>query len=176
MVATVLIIRTTSGSTETDITSGNTRASTSDDPSQGTATPIPVPAANENFSFWVTTQLQVTVAPTTVIDNIRFYSDGANGLGTGVFMVANKTSTYIEASGTISTTGLQLTTALHTNLFSAAQDIFSFTSTAPLTLLGTLSVTGSSGSSLVVYQIIVSSGAGAGTTPAETLTYLFDET
>jgi hypothetical protein len=177
MVATVIINRTTSAATLTDITSANTRASTSDDPSPGNSNPIPVPGAGQNFSFWVSTNLAVSVPPSTAIDNLRWYTDGANGFGAGVTATGNKTSTYVQASGTIGSTGLQLTTVLHTNLFSAAQDIFSYVSASPRTLDGSTSISNSNGfGDFMVYQIAVSTAAGAGPTPQETLTWLFDET
>ena len=176
MVATVVIVRLTSTTPdETSISGGSTRVSASDNPTPGINTPIPIPASGVNFSFWAHAQLRVDADPTTAIDNFRFYLDGANSFGTGVTGLANKTSGYVLASGTVSTTGVELTTVNHSQLFSSAQDIFSYTSTTPLTLNGSTSVTGLIGD-LVVWQLRVSAGAGAGATPSETFTFLYDET
>ena len=95
MAATVLINRLTGtggSETETDITSGTTRASTSDAPAPGTSDPIPIPSGADNYSFWVTTRLETTVAPTGTIDNIRWYSDAAS-FGTGATVVGADAST-----------------------------------------------------------------------------------
>jgi len=67
MVATITINRLTGSSgsiTETDITSINTRANTIDSHTTGdTSNPIEIPSSGTNYSFWVNTQLDATVAP-----------------------------------------------------------------------------------------------------------------
>lgn len=185
MAATVIIDRltgTAGSETETDITSANTRASTSDSASPGTANPIPVPASGTNYSYWVTTRLKCTVTPTGTIDNLRWYSDGTNSLGTGVTCKGADASTgtnsgYRQGTGTSGTTGTQLTTGNHTGLDGTPVDVFGLTSGSPKTLGGSIvnPSTGRFGDHFV-YQVEVGTTAAAGTTTTETFTYKYDET
>lgn len=178
MAATVIINRLTgAGPTETDITSSNTRMSTSDDPAPGTANPVPIPAADTNYSFWVSTQLEATTTPTGTINNINWYTDSTNGFGTGVTCVGQTATTYDQATGTVGTTGDELTTGNYTTLASAPSDVFAFTSGSPLSVSGSISnpTTGLFGD-LVVYQAAVGTSASAGATAQETFTWQYDET
>lgn len=178
MAATVLIRRLTgAGPTATDITSANTRASTSDAPSPGTSDPIPVPPSGTNYSYWVTTRLDATVTPDTAINNINWYTDGANSMGTGITCVGQDASSYVQATGTQGTTGTQLTTGNHAGLTGSPVDVFTFTSGSPKSITGSISnpSTGQFGNRFV-YQIEVASTAGPGATTAETFTWSYDET
>lgn len=181
MPATVIIQRYTgSGPTLTDITSNNTVASASDT-HQGTAStstdPIRIPASGTtNYSYWVVTRLNATVAPSGTIDNIRWYTDSSNDFGTGVTCKGQTGSTYIQATGTVGTTGTQLTTGNYTTLSGSPVDVFTHTSASPKTVPGSIvSTTGAFGS-YFVYQVEVASTATAGTTGQETFTWLYDET
>jgi hypothetical protein len=185
MAATILINRHTGAGTAnggtvfTDITSGNTRASTSDAPTPGTSDPIPIPGAGNNYSFWVSTRLQSTVAPSGTVDNLRWYSDAA-GFGTGVTVSGADASTgadvgYRIGVGTQGTTGTQLTTGNHTGLDAAEVDVTGLTSGSPRTLGGSTTTTEHFGD-LFVYQFDVGTTASAGTTPANTFTFQYDET
>ena len=79
MAAVIIINRATgAGPTLTAITSGNSRLSTSDVPAPGTSDPIPIPGAGTNFSFWMSTRLECTSAPTGTVDNLRWYPDASN--------------------------------------------------------------------------------------------------
>ena len=179
MAATVTIRRLTgAGPTSTDITSINTRANAEDAHSTaGTTNPIQIPAAGTNYSYWVVTQLSVDVTPAGTINNIKWYTDGANGFGTGVTCKMNTATGYVQASGTPGTTGLQLTTGNYATLAGAPTDAFAFTSGSPKSVTGTMSnpSTGALGDR-AVYQIEVDSTAGPGATPQETITWKYDET
>jgi len=179
MAATVTIRRLTgAGPTSTDITSINTRANAEDAHSTaGTTNPIQIPAAGTNYSYWVVTQLSVDVTPAGTINNIKWYTDGANGFGTGVTCKMNTATGYVQASGTPGTTGLQLTTGNYATLAGAPTDAFAFTSGSPKSVTGTMSnpSTGALGDR-AVYQIEVDSTAGPGATPQETFTWKYDET
>src|SRR3989304_4504213 len=102
MVATVIINRLTgAGPTATAITGINTRANTADAHSTGdTASPIQVPAAGTNYSFWVVTRLECTVAPDNLVDNLEWFTDGSNSYGTGITNVMNTATGYTQATGT----------------------------------------------------------------------------
>ncbi len=181
MAATVTIRRWTGaggGPTKTDITSINTRANAEDAHSTaGTTNPIQIPAAGTNYSYWVSTQLSVDVTPSGTINNIKWYTDGANGFGTGVTCKGETASAYVQATGTAGTTGIQLTAGNHASLAGAPSDVFAFTSGSPKSVTGTMSnpSTGDLGHQMV-YQIEVGTTANPGATPQETFTWRYDET
>lgn len=178
MPATVQIRRLTgAGPTSTDITSINTRANAEDaHTTAGTSNPIQVPAAGTNYSYWVVTQLNCTVTPSSIINNLKWYTDGANGLGTGIAMKVNTATGYVQATGTPGTTGTQLTVGNYATLAGAPSDAFAYTSGSPLSVTGSISnpTTGAFGDR-VVYQIEVGTTAGPGATGSETITWKYDE-
>ena len=180
MAATVTIRRWTGssgGPTKTDITSANTRASTSDAASPGTSDPIPVPGAGTNYSYWVSTRLSVDVAPSGTINNLKWYTnDGVNSFGTGVTCKGQNSTSYVQATGTQGTTGTQLTTGNHAGLSGAPVDVFTFTSGSPKSLAGTITASTGDLGDFFVYQIEVGTTAGPGTTPTETFVFKYDET
>lgn len=181
MAATIIINRLTStGPTLTAITSGNTRASTSDNPyTTETTNPIPIPGAGTKFSFWVVTRLECTVAPVGTVNALKWFTDGTDSTGTGVGVKAADASAYDEAPGTIGDTGTELTVANYgngtTDLNAAPLDAFTFDSGSPLSVTGSTTTVQEFGDR-VVYQFDVGTTAGAGTTTSETITWQYDET
>jgi hypothetical protein len=183
MAATVQIVRKTGAApgSATDITSINTRANAEDAHSvAGTTNPVRIPTAGTKYSYWVTTRLNVTVAPAGTIDNLRWFTDGANGFGTGVTGVGQAANVgadagYRIATGTPGDTGTELTTGNHTGLTGAPVDLFTLTSGSPKSLVGSTSGTGEFGDHWV-YQIQVATTAAPGATPQETFTWRYDET
>ena len=185
MAATVLITRwsgASSGPTTTDITSTTNRAQTGDGTGAGspTTSPIPVPTSGTNYSYWVSTRLSVSAAAAGSITNVRWYTDGANSLGTGVGLNVATATTYVQATGTPNTTGNQLTSANH-NFISgygtSATDAFAKTSAAPISVNGSIgSVTGGAWADFVVYQVTVVNTAGPGVATESGITYQYDET
>jgi len=185
IVATIQILRKTgvAGATTTDITSINTRANAYDTHSTAdTTNPVRIPAADSNYSYWVSTRLNCTVSPAGTINNVKWYTDGSNTLGTGVTCTVAKASTganagYVQATGTPGTTGTVLSQANHTGLDAAPVDAFTLTTGSPLALTATISnpTTGEFGEH-VVYQIAVGTTAVAGATTSETFTWRYDET
>lgn len=184
MVATVIIERLTgAGPTRTAITSINTRANAFDSHTTGdTANPIEIPSAGTNYSFWVNTQLNATVAPDNLIDNIEWFTDGVNSYGTGIGNVVAQAAlaSYTQAVGTPGVTGTELNDANYsggTLTPATPTDSFAKTTGAPLAVTGSTSGTGEFGN-IVVWQVTVGTSATAGTKPAspETFTFRFDET
>lgn len=179
MAATVTIRRWTGSSgspTKTDITGINTRANAEDAHSTaGTSNSILIPGTGSNYSYWVSTRLSVDAITGGTVDNFRWYSDGSNGLGTGVTCVGNDADEYVQATGTEGETGTELTTGNHANLSGAPVDVFSFTSGSPKAITGTTSSTGDVGD-FFVYQIVVASTASSGATSSETFTWAYDDT
>lgn len=183
MAATIIINRWTGSSgapTKTDITGINTVANASDAhqaTAAGSTNPIVIPSAGTNYSFWVSTRFSCSVTPAGTVNNIRWYTDGANSFGTGVTCKAQNATSYVQATGTTGTTGTQLTTGNHAGLSGAPADAFSFTSGSPKSLTGSITNpnTGDFGD-FMVYQLEVGTTASPGVTGTETITWLYDET
>lgn len=177
MAATIIINRLTgSGPTTTAITSANTRLSYSDSPSPGATDPVVVPTSGTNRSWWATTRLECTVAPSTAVNNIKWYSDGLS-FGTGITCVGNTATGYTQATGSAgaSTSGTTLNTTNYATLTAAPADVTTFTSVSPKSVSGSTSTTGQFGDRFV-YQLEVISTASPGTSSARTFTWQYDET
>jgi hypothetical protein len=179
MAATVIVNRLTgAGPTATSIKAINTVANAQDAheaTAASSSNPIKIPAAGTNYSYWVVTRLQTTVAPSGTVNNLRWHTDGANNLGTGIGCNVNTANAYDQASGTVAVTGDILNTTNYTGLAGAATDCFAETSGAPLAVTGSTTTTEQFGDR-VVYQLTVATTASAGTTGQETITWLYDET
>lgn len=165
----------------------NIRFKTADDATIDTANPIPVPAAGTNYSFWKQMYLFCADPDGNTIDNVKFYSDGAIGFGTGItLMVGDETPTknsgsdagYEVATGTPGTTGNEMVAA-HAGL-TGSTDAASLTSGSPLTVsiseAGSVINLASETSDYVILQVNVATTASAGLTSSETLTFQYDET
>lgn len=180
MTATVIIERLTgAGPSRTDLAGGNTRANAADAHTTGdTASPIEIPSGSPNYSYWVSTQLNATVAPDNLLDNIEWFTDSSNSYGTGITNLVGVAASYTQATGTPAVTGTELLVGVYSGLSpSPPEDAFAETTGSPLTVAGNTTGTGAFGS-IVVYQVVVASSASAGTKPAtpETFSWRFDET
>jgi hypothetical protein len=182
MPATVDILRWTGasgGPTKTIITGINTRANAFDTHSTAdTSSPVQIPAAGTNYSFWVSTRLAVgTTGPAGTINNLRWFSGGSNNLGTGIDAYGNEATAYTQAVGTVGQTGTQLLTANYPTLTAPVQ-VWTLTSAAPKSLAGSVSNPSVSidFGSFFVYQINVSTTALPGATAQTTFTWKYDET
>lgn len=175
MPATVIINRLTgAGPTLTPITSINTRANAADaHTTADTASPIIIVSGQTKYSYWVVTRLQCTGAPATLIDNIKWYTDGSNGFGTGVTCKGNTATSYVQATGTTGS-GDQLTVGNYSTVTTPV-DVFTFTSGSPKSVTGSTSTAVEFGDRFV-YQIEVADTASPGATGSETFTWKFDET
>lgn len=174
MAATVNIKRWTGASgsmSGTIITSINTVANAVD-AHQATASsstnPIKIPTAGTNYSYWVSTRLATgATGPTGSISNLRWYSDGSNGFGTGVGCNVKTTATYTQATGTPGVTG---------DAMSGGSAFTGYTSGSPLTVTGSTSSANVDFGDYVVYQLTVGTTAVTGVTGQETFTWAYDET
>lgn len=178
MAANVQVVRLTgAGPTATDVTSINTRANAYDTHSTGdTTNPITVPPSGSKYSYWVTTRLNAVTSPSSIINNLKFFTDGANGFGTGVTCVGAPASSYVQATGTPGDTGTELTQGNHAGLTEAPASVFGYTTGSPKSITGSISnpSTGEFGDRFV-YQIAVDSTAGPGPTNQETFSWRYDE-
>ncbi len=153
-----------------DITDINTRMNAEDAHSTaGTNNPILVPSDGTNYSYKTSTRLYVDGAGTGTIDNIKWYTDGENNLGTGLGLQAKAVETYSQATGTSGESGDEMT---------GGADAFTYTSVSPLSVTG--SVTDPTGAELfghiVELQMTAGTTASAGSTGQETMYWRYDST
>jgi hypothetical protein len=175
MAAVVDINRLTgAGPTRTAITSINTRANADDQHTTGgTTNPVKIPTTGTNYSYWVSTQLEVISGLSGTIDNLKWFSTGS--VGTGLGIVGNDASSYVQATGTVGETGIVLNTTNHTGLTATPVDVFTFTSGSPKSVPGTTTTSGPFGNNFV-YQFTVGATAQPGATSQPTFTWQYDET
>lgn len=162
MAATVQIIeKNGAGGTPTDKTSGTIRFKNADNATVDTGNPMVKPVSGTDYSFEKWLRLNVSGGTYTEITNIKAYSDGANGMGTGISVYAKAVTAYAtpaEATGTAGYTSF-----------------FTYTSGSPLTLgAGPYTSTGEKGDHLVMMMAVLDTASG-GLTPTETLTISWDE-
>ena len=106
MVATVQIHeKNGAGGTGTNKTSGTITLCNADTPTPGSNNPMVIPGAGVDYSYEKWLRLNVTVAPDTNISNLKFYTDGASGYGTGVTLYAKAVATYAQPAEATSTAG-----------------------------------------------------------------------
>jgi hypothetical protein len=176
--ATVRVVRLTgSGPSETDITSQVSVVNAEDSPSSTPSTnPTRIPLAGENRSYWVTTRLKATVTPASIVNNLKWFTDGVNGLGTGFGCKVAVASSYVIASGTQGVSGTQLSTANHAGIAQEPVDAFAFTIDTPLSVPGSISnpSVGQFGS-FVVFQVSVGPTATPGVSSEEQFIWSYDE-
>lgn len=179
MPATVTIRRWTGASgspSKTDITNINTRANAEDaHTTAGTTNSVLIPASGTNYSYWVATRLSIDAITSGTVNNIKWYTDGTNNFGDGVTCVGNTATSYVQATGTVGTTGLQLTTGNYSTLAAAPSNVFAHTFSSPKSVAGSATATGDLGD-FFVYQIEVASTAASGAPPSETFTWQYDDT
>ena len=178
MSATIKIYRwtgSTGSPTKTDITSTNTRVNAVDSPyTTETTYPIAIPASGTNYSYWCATRLHCSVAPTTLVNNIRWYTDGSNGFGTGISCNCNTATSYVQATGTAGVSGDVLNTSNYSTLAGSTSSAFTYTSGSPLSVSGSTSSTGDFGD-FVVFQYAIGTTASAGASAQEVFTWAYDE-
>lgn len=162
MAATVQIIeKNGAGGTGTDKTSGTIRFKNADDATVDLNDPMVVPGSGTDYSYEKWLRLNVTGGSYSQITDIVAYSDGSNGLGTGVGLYAKAVSSYATPAEATATTGYT--------------DFFSYTSGSPLSLgAGPFTSTGEKGDHLVMIATVADTASG-GLTSSETLTVSWDE-
>ena len=162
MAATVQIIeKNGAGGTPTDKTSGQIRFKNADTATVDTSNPMVKPGSGTDYSFEKWLRLNVTGGTYTEISNIKAYSDGANGLGTGIGLYAKAVTAYSTPAEATATTGYT--------------SFFTYTSGSALTLgAGPYTSTGEKGDHLVMIMTVDNTATG-GMTPTEALTVGWDE-
>lgn len=167
MAATVQIISLhgATGATETQIDGGTCRFKAADNDTADANNPLVI-SGSTIYSYIKQIQFKATVTPANTINNLKFYTDGSNGLGTGVGIGAK---TYAAGSYVNPATQGQAQVA-------GLTDIFTYTSGSPLSVTGSISNpnTGLFGD-IINLQMNVANTASQGTTGSETGTFSFDE-
>lgn len=162
MAATVQIVeKNGAGGTQTDKTAGTIRFKNADNSAVDLVNPMVKPTSGSDFSFEKWLRVNVSGGTYSQITNVKAYSDGANGLGTGVLLWAKAVATFATPAEATATTG-------YTNFFT-------YTSGSALTLgAGPFTSTGEKGDHLVMMCEVQSTASG-GLTASETLTVAWDE-
>jgi hypothetical protein len=164
--AATIEIRSYHGATPdagTDVAGGSVRFKQADNDTADANNPVPVPAAGTNYSFLKQFRFYASVTPDNTIDNMNFYTDGANGYGTDVNLNALTDSGYTDPIALGAASG-------------GGSDAFGYTSGSPLTVSGSINnpTTGAFGHYLKL-QITVGTSATQGTKSGETFTFEYDE-
>ena len=167
MAATIQIHEMSALTTGADKTSGTVRFKDADNATVDANNPLQVPAADSIYSYSKKLRAYMEAPPTTSVSNLRWYTDGNNGFGTGI-------SVNVKNLG--NTWGDNYKTAM-----SGGANLFSSTSASPLD--GDATNTGPFDADddntyigdLIELQMAVASTAANGTLTAETLTLAFDE-
>lgn len=152
----------TGASTAAD-SSDHLRFKNADDNTNNNSDPIQILGSGVNTSFKKTVALYATVAAATSISNVKLYSDGTSGLGTGVDIEYKVAASYTQATD---------------NTDNAGATVFGLTSGSPLALTGSIgAATGKGTLQFVELQMMVDDTATPGDLVgvAETLTWIFDE-
>lgn len=146
-----------------DKTSLTIRMKNADNASADSENALVIPAAGQEFSFTKWLRLQITgTPPSDKINNIKFYTDGSSGFGTGVGLWAKSAAAFSAPSEPTTSSGYV--------------DAFGLTSAAPLALSSTdFSGSGTEIGSHVVLLMEVSATATVGALTAETITFSYDE-
>jgi len=163
----------------------NLRFKTADDNDQDTSNPIPIVAGQTKRSYWRHVYMKCTVAPTTKVDNIKFYTDGDGWTGctlnVGEQFPTNTDAAdtgYELATGTLGDTGDEMV-ANHSGITSKV-DAFTKTQGSPLSGPsinedGNLIDAVGEETDYLVLQLDVTDSASPGTLSQETLTIMYDE-
>jgi len=167
MPATIQIHEMTALAAGEDKTSGTIRFKAANDQTVDTNDPLVIPGAGSDYSYEKQVRAYMEAPPDTNVSNLRWYTDGANGFGTGV-------TCQVKNMGT--TWGANVDTEM-----TGGADLFAQTSGSPLDGDGTDTgpfVPGDDNSyigDLIKMQMIIASTASNGSLSAETLTLAYDE-
>jgi len=170
-----------------DLGPPNIRFKTADDATIDTNNPIPIPTSGTKYSYWKQIYMKCTTAPSTKVDNVKFYTD-SGGFGTGITVKvgtetpdkhsgAGGNDNYEIATGTPGDSGNEMT-AGHAGL-SGSSDAFGYTSASPKTL--TISEDSFQIDAIgemtdyLIFQMEVISSASPGDLANETWTIKYDE-
>jgi hypothetical protein len=170
MAATVQIHEMTAAAAGVDKTSGTIRFKAADDQTVDTNNRLQIPAPTATiYSYTKHARFYLQSAPSVDIQNLRCYTDGANGF--------DGASGYVGVQYNVPAAGLGTFPNINTNI--AGTDLFTKTSGSPVDLdainTGPHTGTGYKGDHIRM-QMSVTDQASPGTLTAEPMTFAYDET
>jgi len=177
MAATVIINEwnddgTSPTGVKTDKTAGTIRFKNADDAAVDLNDPLVVPTSGQEYSFEKWLRLAITGGAFTQVDNLRAYSDGASGFGTGI-----KAWYAVDGAFTSPVVPAEVNDPPQHDAV-AMSDFFAATSGAPIDLdavnAGPFTAAGDIGDWLVLV-LEVETTAAQGVLAAETVTFAYDE-
>lgn len=176
MAATVLIReKNGAGETPTDKTSSTVRFKMADNATVDLVNPLVVPTSLTTYSYEKWLRMHISAGSFTQVSNLRCYTDGANGYGSGIKLWFLPLGTF--ATPVVPSTSNDPPQHSATPLVNA----FSYTSGAPLDIdainTGPFDSTGvpKDIGDYVIAVMEVETGASQGVKTAETLTFAWDE-
>ncbi len=164
----------------TNKSSGSVRFKNADNASVDLNNPLVVPASLTEYSFQKYLRLRIDGGGFTQLSNLRAYSDGASGFGTGVkvwYWTAGSHAQPEEPPATVDPPHYPATGSPQT----AGADLFSRTSASPIDLDAINAgpfVNGSPSEWIGDFLVLVmeiETTAVQGVLPSETLTFAYDE-
>ena len=167
MAATIQIHEMSSFTVGADKTSGTVRFKNADNNVVDFNDPLVVPDAGSIWSYTKKLRVYMEAPPDTQINNLRWYTDGGNGFGTGV-------------SAKVKNLGVTWGDNYKTEM-GGGSDLFGYTSVSPFDGDGTDTGPFDSGNDdsyfgdLVELQMAVASTASHGSLTPETITFAWDE-
>ena len=167
MAATIQIHEMSALDSGVDKTSGTVRFKDADNATVDANDPLVIPESGSIYSYTKKLRAYMEAPPDTQVDNLRWYTDGENGFGTGISVTAKNIGTTWGAN--------------YKTQMSGGADLFGYTSGSPLdgdaTDAGpfTPSDDDSYIGDLIELQMAVASTANHGTLAPETLTLAYDE-
>jgi hypothetical protein len=181
MAATVIINEWTAIQTHVDKTSATVRMKNANNATVDLLDPMVVPGSDQDFSFEKWLRLKITDAGGfTQIDNLRVYADGANNMGTGIkvwYALAGAWDIPVEPPVGVDPPQSSAAGSPQENML----DLFALTQGAPGDLDAINNGPFTDGSpeehigDFIVLVGEVETSASNGITPAEVLTFAYDE-
>lgn len=167
MAATIQIHEMSALAAGTDKTSGTVRFKDADNATVDLNNPLVIPSEGSIYSYTKNLRAYMEAPPDTQVSNLRWYTDGGNGFGTGISVNAKNVGVTWSAN--------------YKTEMSGGSDLFGYTSASPLDGDGT--DTGPFDSEdddsyigdLITLQMVVASTASHGSLSAETVTLAWDE-
>ena len=157
----------------------NLRFNNEDTNDQDLLSPVTIPAAGTNYSFWKHIYLKCTVAPATQVNNVKIYTDGTLGWTGCTVKVGDDVCTKNSGSSAGYDPAVAAVVLTDHDTITTSTSLFTYTSGSPRTV--TISEAGSiinattETTDYVVLDTEVGTSAVSGLQATETATFQYDE-